>query len=179
MAIPEDMRNQFQQDENGHVLWFTSPPVDTLPPTKPHSAIGHTAKYLAGKIRIKKALKEKRKAEGLPEEEEKQPQLLAKKAKNGVDEVLQQQIHDLTVKALWKWNEQMQEGTDKIYQSLYGQHWEEGKKYEMEKVAMVQANEKKRQEELAKNKGNGNYWDAAKASCRGTGVYKDDWDPRF
>lgn len=179
LAIPEDTRNQFQQDENGHVLWFTSPPVDTLPPTKPHSVVGHTAKYLAEKIRIKKALKEKRKAEGLPEEEERQPQLLVKKAKNGIDEALQQQINDLTVKALWEWNEQMQEGTDKIYQSLYGQHWEEGKKYEMEKLAKLQADEKKGQVELAKTKRNGNSWDVAKASCSGTGVYKDDWDPRF
>ncbi|CAD6571707.1 MAG: hypothetical protein ASARMPREDX12_004659 [Alectoria sarmentosa] len=179
LAIPEDTRNQFQQDENGHVLWFTSPPVDTLPPTKPHSAIGHTAKYLAEKIRIKKALKEKRKAEGLREEKEEQPQLLVKKAKQGVDWDLQQQINDLAVKALWKWNEQMQVGTEKIYQSLYGQHWEEGKKYEMEKLAKVQADERKRQAEFAKTNERKSNWDAAKASCSGTGIYKDDWDPRF
>ena len=128
---------------------------------------------------MRKALKEKRKAEGLPEEEEEQPQLLAKKAKYGVDGNLQQQINELTVKAVWKWNEQMQEGTDKIYQSLYGQHWEAGKKYEMEELAKVQADEKKRQAELAKTKCKRNCWDAAKASCSGTGVYKDDWDPRF
>lgn len=153
--------------------------MDTLPPTKPHSAIGHTAKYLAEKIRTKRALKEKRKAEGLPEEEDEQQQLLVKKAKNGIDGNLQQQINDLTVKALWKWNEQMQEGTDNIYQSLYGQHWEEGKKFEMEKLAKVQGDEKKCQAELAKTNKYKSNWDAAKASCSGTGVYKDDWDPRF
>lgn len=179
LAIPENTRNEFQQDENGHVLWFASPPVDTLPPTKPHSAVGHTAKYLAEKIRMRKALKEKRKAEGLPEEGKEQPPLQVKKAKHGVDEDLQQQINDLTVKALWKWNEQMQGGTDRIYQSLYGQHWEEGKKHEMGKLAKVQADEKRRQAELAKTKRKSNSWDAAKASCSGTGVYKDDWDPRF
>lgn len=128
---------------------------------------------------MKKTLKEKRKAQGLPEEEEKQPQVPVKKAKNGVDEDLQKQINDLTVKALWKWNEQMQDGTDKIYQSLYGHHWEEGKKYEMKKLAKVQADEKKRQAEIAKAKSKSTYWDAAKASCCGTGVYKDDRDPRF
>lgn len=153
--------------------------MDTLPPTKPHSAIGHTAKYLAEKIRTKRALKEKRKAEGLPEEEDEQQQLLVKKAKNGIDGNLQQQINDLTMKALWKWNEQMQEGTDNIYQSLYGQHWEEGKKFEMEKLAKVQADEKKCQAELAKTNKYKSNWDAAKASCSGTGVYKDDWDARF
>lgn len=128
---------------------------------------------------MRKALKEKRKAEGMREEEEEQPQLLVKKAKHGVDGSLQQQINDLTVKALWQWNEQMQEGTDRIYQSLYGQHWEEGKKYEIEKLAKVQAAEKKRQAELAKTKRKSSCWEAAKASCNGTGVYKDDGDPRF
>ena len=161
------------------MLWFTSPPVDALPPTKPHPALGHTAKYLAEKIRRRKASEEKRKAEGLPEEEPGQPQLQLKKAKHDRDGDLRRQINDLTVKALWKWNEQMQEGTDRIYQSLYGQHWEEGKKYEIEKLASVQANEKKRRAELAKNKRTISSWDAAKASCSGTGVYKDDWDPRF
>ena len=129
---------------------------------------------------MKKALQEKRKAEGLPEEEIGQPQLLMKKAKHGVgDGDLRRQINDLAVKALWKWNEQMQEGTDKIYHSLYGQHWEEGKSYEMEKLAKVQADEKKRQAELAKTKRKSSSWDAAKVSCSGTEVYKDDWDPRF
>lgn len=128
---------------------------------------------------MKKAVKEKRKAEGLPEEEEEQTQLLVKRARNSADGDLHQQIKDLTVKALWKWNEQMQEGTDKIYQSIYGQHWEEGKKYEIEKLAKVQADEKKRQAELAKSKCKSNSWNAAKASCSDTGVYKDDWDPRF
>ena len=179
LAIPEETRNQFQQDENGHVLWFAAPPVDTLPPAKPHSAIGHTAKYLAEKIRRRKALTEKRKAEGLAEGEEMQPQIVVKKARYGVDGDLQQQIDELTVKALWRWNEQMQEGTDRIYQSLYGEHWEEGKKHEMEKLAQVQADERRRQAEVAKMKRESGAWDAAKASCRDLGVYKDDWDPRF
>ena len=153
--------------------------MDTLPPTKPNSAIGHTAKYLAEKIRRRRALIEKRKAEGLPEEKEEQSQPLAKKVRYGIDGDLQRQIDDLTVKTLWRWNEQMQEGTDRILQSLYGEHWEEGKAYEREKLAKVQADERKRQAELAKNKGRSNSWDEAKASCSGTGIYKDDWDPRF
>lgn len=128
---------------------------------------------------MRKALKEKRKAEGLREEEEEQPQSLVKKVKHDVDGSLQQQINNLTVKALWQWNEQMQESTDKIYQTLYGEHWEEGKKYEMEKLARVQADEKRRQADLAKTKRNSSSWEAAKASWSGTGVYKDDWDPRF
>ena len=122
---------------------------------------------------------EKQNAEGLAEEGGTQLHPVAKKPRHGVDGDLQQQINDLTVEALWTWNEQMQEGTDRIYQSLYGEHWEEGKKYEMEKLAKAQASERKRQAENAKTRRQSDAWDAAQASCRDTGVYKDDWDPRF
>lgn len=178
LAIPEEIRNQFQQDEHGHVLWFTSPPVDTLPPSKPRSAVGHTARYLANKIRAKKAAQEKRKAEDLPEDEEERAQRAIKKAKQGVDGDLEQQIKDLTVKAIWKWNGQMQADTDKIYESLYGELWEEGKKYELEKLAKAQTNERQRQAELAQKKKKSD-WEEARDACRDSGIYKDDLDPRF
>ncbi len=74
--IPQDIRDQFQQDEHGHILFFTSPPVDTLPPVKPGSAIGHTAKYLAAKHRDKLAANEKRKAAALTEEKSSLPQVV-------------------------------------------------------------------------------------------------------
>ena len=177
-AIPEEIRNDFQQDAQGHVLWWDAPPVDTLPPVKPKSAISHTAKYLADKIRARKATAEKRKAEGLPEEEEGQPERPTKWAKEDLDGDVQSQIKELTVKALWKWNDQLQAGTDTIYKSLYGEHWEEGKKIELEKLAKLQADEKKRHAELAQRQRLSD-WEEARASVTDSGIYKDDWDPRF
>lgn len=177
-AIPEEIRNEFQQDALGHVLWWDAPPVDTLPPVKPKSAISHTAKYLADKIRAKRATSGKRKAECLPEEEEGQPGRPAKWAKEDADGDLQSQIKELTVKALWKWNDQLQAGTDIIYKSLYGEHWEEGKKIELEKLAKLQADEKKRHAVLAQRQRLGD-WEEARASVTDSGIYKDDWDPRF
>ena len=177
-AIPEEIRHEFQQDAQGHVLWWDAPPVDTLPPVKPKSAISHTAKYLADKIRARKATGEKRKAEGLPEKEEGQPERPAKWAKEDPDGGFQSQIKELTVKALWKWNDQLQAGTDKIYKSLYGEHWEEGKKIELEKSAKLQADEKNSHAELAQRQ-RLNDWEEARASVTDSGIYKDDWDPRF
>ena len=177
--IPEDIRNQFQQDAQGHVLFWTTPPIDTLPPVKPKSAVAHTAKYLADRIRAKRALREKRKAEGLSEEEEEQPQSAAKRIKQDSGEDLQAQINELTVKALWKWHDQMQTGTDNIYKSLYGVHWEEGRKYELEKLARWQAEEKQRQAELAQKDDRRSDWEKAHAAVTDPKVYKDDWDPRY
>ena len=177
-AIPEEIRNEFQQDAQGHILWWDAPPIDTLPPVKPKSAISHTAKYLADKIRAKKAKREKRKAEGLPEEEEGQPERPAKWVKEDSDSDFQGLIKDLTVKALWNWNDQLQAGTDIIYKSLYGEHWEEGKKIELEKLAKLQADEKKRHAELAQRQ-RLNEWEEARASVTDSHIYKDDWDPRF
>ena len=178
--IPEDIRNQFQQDANGHVLFWTAPPIDTLPPVKPKSAVAHTAMYLADKIRAKRAAREKRKAEGLPEEVEERPQPAAKKVKQDADGGLQDQINDLTVKAIWKWNDQLQTSTDNIYKSLYGEHWEEGKKYELEKLAKMQNDEKRRQAELAQREHERlTSWEEAHAAVTDPKLYKDDWDPRY
>lgn len=179
-AIPEETRNQFQQDAHGHVLFWTAPPVETLPPVKPGSAIGHTARYLADKLRAKKAAREKRKAEGLPEEEEDQPDRVVKTASHDFDDVTQQQIEELKVKALWKWNGQLQASTDNMYKKLYGQHWEEGKKYELEKLARKQADHRKREAELEKARGQlVSSWEKARVAVTHSGVYRDDVDPRY
>jgi len=180
LAIPEETRNQFQQDAHGHVLFWTAPPVETLAPVKPGSAIGHTARYLADKLRSKTAARGKRKADGLPAEEEDQPDREAKTANHGVDDVTQQQIEELKVKALWKWNEQLQASTDNIYKKLYGQHWEEGKKYELEKLARKQADHRKHEDELEKAHGQRiSSWEKARAAVTDSGVYRDDFDPRY
>ncbi len=179
-AIPEETRNQFQQDAHGHVLFWTAPPVETLPSVKPGSAIGHTARYLADKLRAKNAAREKRKAEGLPEKEEDQPDRAAKSVKHGVDDVTRQRIEELKVKALTKWNEQLQASTDDIYKKLYGQHWEEGKKYELEKLARKQADHRKREAELENARSQRkSSWQKARAVVTDSGVYRDDLDPRY
>lgn len=181
LAIPEETRNQFQQDAQGHVLWWTAPPAETLPPAKPMSAIQHTARYLGDKARAKKARREKRKADGLPEEEEDQPPLRATKKFNlSTDEGMAQQIEDLKVRALEKWNEQMQAGNDRIYQRIYGEHWEVGKVIELEKLAKKQADYQKEQAELEASRSERlSEWEKSRRSVTDSGIYKDDYDPRY
>ena len=180
LAIPEEVRSQFQQDAQGHVLFWTAPPGDTMPPVKQGSTIGHTARYLADKIRARRAAREKRKAEGLPEVEEDRSEPTTKRIKNETEKVDPQQLDDLTVKALQTWTAQMQAGTDNIYKKLYGNHWEEGKKYELEKLAAKQAETQREQAEREAAKPPAmSYWQKAHAEWAYPKVYKDDYDPRY
>ncbi|KAL9131917.1 MAG: hypothetical protein Q9217_000277 [Psora testacea] len=180
LAIPEEVRSQFQQDEHGHVLFFTAPPLDTLPNVKPGSAVGHTAKYLAAKLRAQLAAKEKRKAGPLPEEDDtsQERQLATKKLKRDHFNLdLAEQIKATRDEAFRLWIQQMQAGTDRIYQDLYGEHWEEGKKHESELLAAKQAEAREFHKELQQSRQQRD--EATKVSLVPTGVYKDDWDPRY
>ncbi|KAL8784441.1 MAG: hypothetical protein Q9213_003964 [Squamulea squamosa] len=172
--IPEEIRQQYQQDEHGNVLFFTAPPVDVLPPTKEGSAMGHTARYLAEKLRRKIAIKEKRMAEGLPEDyEEPKP----KKVKPEFDDGLAGQIQNLREEALQILIDQMQDGTEAIYKSIYGPQWEDGARFEMAKTAKYQAEARERlaaAADLMRKKE-----ESQTVSMTGTGVYLDDYDPRY
>ncbi|KAL8713928.1 MAG: hypothetical protein Q9220_002074 [cf. Caloplaca sp. 1 TL-2023] len=172
--IPEDVRQQYQQDEYGNVLFFTAPPVDVLPPTKEGSALGHTARYLAEKLRRKLALKEKRKAEGLPEDHE-EPN--AKRIKPHDDQEFTSQIHEMRDKALRVLIDQMQEGTEAIYKNVYGPEWEEGARLEASKTANRQA--EAREKEVAYAESERKRKENATVPIAGTGVFLDDLDPRY
>ncbi|KAG8529288.1 uncharacterized protein KY384_005923 [Bacidia gigantensis] len=168
LAIPEEIRNQFQQDEHGHVLFFTAPPIDTLPPVKPGSAIGHTARYLADKLRTELAAKEKEKAGRGP---------LPKRAKQAEDELeLSQQIQTTSEEALQLLIKQMHNGRDQIYKDLCGEHWEERKRHEDESLKVKQAKAKKERAELEESRGRRT--ESRQLTLVPGTVFKDDWDPR-
>lgn len=130
-AIPPDVRKQFQRDDKGNVLFFTTPPIDVLPPLNEGSAVGHTAKYLANKLRRKIALKEERKAAGLPEDLE---EPITKKPKLVTPPPSQEEIEALRDKGIIVLVDQINQGTEQIYKDIYGDQWEDGLKYEQEKL---------------------------------------------
>lgn len=65
--IPDDVRQQFLQDEAGHVIFFTKPPLATLPAERVTKLGGHTIKYMATKLR--RQLEAKMQAEDAAAEE--------------------------------------------------------------------------------------------------------------
>lgn len=174
-AIPEDIREQFHRDEQGHVLFFTTPPLDVLPPAKPGSAIGHTARYLAKKLRLQIARKEKRKAEGLPEIEEdsgnKKPRLGA------ADPSVLARAEQMRDRALDIWMARIHQGTVALYKDIYGEMWEQGMEYEHEKLVAEQQDRKLRNIEWQESKRRRE--EKEKVALNGTGLYLDDFDPRY
>ena len=181
------------------MLFFAAPPIDTLPPIKAGSAIAHSAKYLAAKLRDKIAAKEKRKANGemeiengtTAEEEDlsKTSQHPPKRVKThhtdaDADEddmaaaaALEKKINKTRLEAMQLWVQQMQNSTDRLYMDIYGEHWQEGKKYQEEKLAANQSKERARLKELeqsmeARQKRN-------TVDLVGSQVFKDDYDPRY
>ena len=173
-AIPLDIREQFQRDDKGNILFFTTPPVDVLPPVNEGSAVGHTAKYLANKIRRKMALKEQRRAAGLPEIEEAP---VTKKVKIASNAPAQQTVEDLRDKGLKLLINQMNQGTEQIYRDIYGLQWEEGMKYEQEKLMIAQDEAALRREELEASERRRTEQD--RLLLEDKGLYLDDYDPRY
>ncbi|QSS60916.1 bromeodomain-containing protein [Histoplasma capsulatum] len=58
-AIPEEIRRQFHCDEKGHVLFFTSPPLDVVQPAE-QTGLGHSLRYLAAKEERAKIIEKRR-----------------------------------------------------------------------------------------------------------------------
>ena len=61
-SIPADIRAQFQTDQYGKVIFFTTPPLDINPLPEEAQSLGHSLRYLADKARHKEEDEKKRKA---------------------------------------------------------------------------------------------------------------------
>lgn len=136
--------------------------------------MGHTAKYLANKLRRKMALKEERKAAGLPEDEESP---VSKRLKTASTAPSLQEIEALRDKGLKLLIDQMTQGTEQIYKGTYGDQWKEGMKYEQQKLLIAQEEARARNVELEESERRGKEED--QISLRGTGLFLDDYDPRY
>ena len=126
------------------------------------------------------ATKEKRKAAGIPEEGDalEESQIALKKLKREqFDPDLMDQIRSTREEALRLWIQQMQAGTDRIYQDLYGEYWRLGKEYESELLAARQAQTREFHQELEQSRRQRD--EASRVPLVLTGSYRDDWDPRY
>ena len=93
--------------------------------------MGHTAKYLANKLRRKIAFKEERKAAGLPEDLE---EPISKKPKFISPTPSEEEVEALRDEGITVLIDQINQGTEQIYKGIYGDQWEDGLKYEQEKL---------------------------------------------
>ena len=71
--VPSEIRDQFQCDESGHILFFTQPPLDRVHRgiASESAGLGHSIRYLADRAREVEDRRAKRKArDELRKEEE-------------------------------------------------------------------------------------------------------------
>jgi len=131
-SIPDDIRQQFQCDEHGRVLFFTAPPQATEPKTQLH----HTAKYLAYKAKREEMLKEKRKRDAATVSLEAE----ARKRVKNEDAVMMQKMAEAAKKAALETMEQvLADATVQEYKALYGEKWKEGMERELQDLERKQA----------------------------------------
>ena len=123
-AIPEDVREQFQRDEQGRVLFFTAPPIN-----RPHNGVaeqyaslGHSVNHLANisKLREERRRKRKERDEALALEQEANKKRAAEEAaatKKQSEEEQKTQA-ELIEKAILQWCAGMNRETQLLEESL-------------------------------------------------------------
>ena len=174
-AIPEDIRKQFQQNEDGRVLFFSTTPQERHQPLQPGAAVGHSVKYMAAKMR-RQLLEKKRKAEGegnsLEDVGSKRTRIVVEGQK------IQKSIKEMTDDALKALIKQMDEGTDQIWKSMYGSEWKAGKNMGTQRLYERQTKAASNEAELAESRRR--RAESERISMRrDAGPYLDDYDPRY
>jgi chromatin structure-remodeling complex subunit RSC1/2 len=94
LSIPHDVREQYQRDEFGRVLFFTTPPVGNDPTGIPR---GHSVRYIAEKARREQERAQKRKEREAQHEEAART---AKKARLEEAKQITSEIEAMKIKAL-------------------------------------------------------------------------------
>ncbi|KAF7590179.1 hypothetical protein BBP40_003200 [Aspergillus hancockii] len=112
-AIPKDIREQFHCDDQGHLLFFSSPPLDIVPPVQ--QKLGHSLKYLAAKEERRKLVEAKKRKE---REEQVEREQMAKRQRADKETALADRIGSLTTKAIDTMTDHIVTGTDMIYKIL-------------------------------------------------------------
>ena len=151
--IPADIRQQFQRDANGRVLFFTAPPLNS-PAEKPAERFGHSAKYLAWRVKRDDemaTLRRKRESEsGSAESEEarkrlKQEQEEAARKENDV------RTHDIAA-ALHSFEISLADVLIEDHKREFGPQWKEKLQDMLETLAEQQQDAAKDTEEFARRR---------------------------
>ncbi|KAI9822882.1 MAG: hypothetical protein M1832_002907 [Thelocarpon impressellum] len=142
-SIPSDVRERFQRDEQGRVLFFTAPPLDN---SKEASGLGHSVRYLAEKARRKDMIAAKRKA---VQEARERDEETAKKARLDERKQVGLAAARLQLRALGILDAQLEAGTTEIWKGVYGEDmWQHGKDVQLAGLAEMQRDEARKQAEI-------------------------------
>lgn len=135
-SIPQDIRDQFQRDEKGRILFFTAPPLNIDQPlTEDGRVLGHSARYLAAKAKKDTLKAAKRSSEDASIEERKEA---AKKAKAADEAKFTQAVSDLGAKAIKALEDQLADATVTKYQSVFNGDTTNGMVKVLDRLTKVQ-----------------------------------------
>lgn len=171
-AIPADIREQFHRDDQGHVLFFSTPPLDIVPPVE--QRLGHSLKYLAAKEERQKLIEEKKRKDVSERAEHQRAE-----KRQWVDEqdALARKVQRLTEDAIRILSDGIASGTDKFYKDWYGDKAEEAKLANIKKREQQILKERLSQEQTTEILTQSQK--RAFVSLKGSAFYLDDVNPQI
>lgn len=117
--IPSEIREQFQRDEQGRILFFTQPPLDRAHPglSAESAGLGHSVRYLADRARGIEDRRAKRRArdELRKQEESKRRELEMEDAQKAKSEVI-----DVATDVLINWMSSVNKENEILKKQYYG-----------------------------------------------------------
>lgn len=173
-AIPEDIRDEFQTDEQGNVIFFSQPPARTV--AKEDLLPKLSLKFRAARLR-RRIEEQATKRQALDVQQE---QHIAKRQKT--DTVVPSgslNKHDAV--EFWQdWVADITKGTTDIYKANFGDRWEQIQQLDQKLLAAnINAasgrDDDARQRAVDKEK----QWLQTRQMFLNKTTYKDDYDPRF
>lgn len=174
-AIPEDIRKEFQRDEQGHVLFFSKPPISVQRPQPDVPPMQLSTKVRATKIR--RRLEEKAKEIETAYQAQERP---AKRSKTAAETHAQQPGLEKALEQWRDWLDQYQKGTNEIWKLNHGDGWKDAKKIGMDRLKTRQAEAKSLQKVLdAKAPSHQRLLEKTRRMLQPLDVYKDDINPRY
>ena len=146
LSIPPEIRNQFQQDDAGRILFFTAPPVhlaDHGTGKQGKSGIGHSVRYLAAKSRNAEEVARKRKAYEAAKSE---AQATKRKLQLESETSTQEELARIKKRAFEVLENTLASAIRDDMKSFYGDQWAERMDTDIERLATAQ------KETMAKHK---------------------------
>lgn len=141
LSIPPEIREQFQRDEFGRVLFFTAPPMDAPTADKPGAALGHSVRYLAARAKRDALLAEKRKGESVENGDYANP---SKKAKLDEAGNFRENLEQTINKGLKVLGAQLVEAIAHDLDAIYGDRAKENLDVELDLLKRTQQEVEKR-----------------------------------
>lgn len=130
--IPEEVKKQFQTDDQGRVLFFTAPPLNRASVrnggvAEQYAGLGHSVHWESIKaLKEERRRKRKERDEALQEEANKRKAAKTAEAKANGEGDEHKKVLSLLEEGVLQWCEQMQKGTRHLEELLGGrEEWEE------------------------------------------------------